>query len=106
MFNELTEDELKNVSGGATFYEKMQKTQTYILEATGIIEKFDEVPPIAKQGLTDLMVVIYNDTQVVSLNTQILIERITNAIGQCENFGITSAISPLQSAITILSTIS
>lgn len=104
MFNELTEDELKNVSGGATFYEKMQKTQTYILEATGIIEKFDEVPPIAKQGLTDLMVVIYNDT--VSLNTQILIERITNAIGQCENFGITSAISPLQSAITILSTIS
>lgn len=104
MFNELTEDELKNVSGGATFYEKMQKTQTYILEATDIIEKFDEVPPIAKQGLTDLMVVIYNDT--VSLNTQILIERITNAIGQCENFGITSAISPLQSAITILSTIS
>lgn len=104
MFNELTEDELKNVSGGATFYEKMQKTQTYILEATGIIEEFDEVPPIAKQGLTDLMVVIYNDT--VSLNTQILIERITNAIGQCENFGITSAISPLQSAITILSTIS
>lgn len=104
MFNELTEDELKNVSGGATFYEKMQKTQTYILEATDIIEEFDEVPPIAKQGLTDLMVVIYNDT--VSLNTQILIERITNAIGQCENFGITSAISPLQSAITILSTIS
>lgn len=104
MFNELTEDELKNVSGGATFYEKMKKTQTYILEATDIIEKFDEVPPIAKQGLTDLMVVIYNDT--VSLNTQILIERITNAIGQCENFGITSAISPLQSAITILSTIS
>lgn len=104
MFNELTEDELKNVSGGATFYEKMKKTQTYILEATGIIEEFDEVPPIAKQGLTDLMVVIYNDT--VSLNTQILIERITNAIGQCENFGITSAISPLQSAITILSTIS
>ena len=104
MFNELTEDGLKNVSGGATFYEKMQKTQTYILEATGIIEEFDEVPPIAKQGLTDLMVVIYNDT--VSLNTQILIERITNAIGQCENFGITSAISPLQSAITILSTIS